>query len=266
MKVYISADIEGITTTTAWEETDRNHLSSQPHLQQMTDEVLAVIEGAKNAGATEIVVRDAHDTARNIDFMKMPDGVTLIRGWRGAPYSMVDCIDSSFDAALFVGYHSPASRMGNPMSHTNTLRAAYIKINNIITSEFLLYSFAAALEGVPSVFLSGDKMLCEDSASLHPSLITCPVKECMGNMTINYPVKDTIRKIRELSEKALKQDLSSALVKLPDYFDVEVCFKEHQSAEKAAWFPNVSRKSDCVVTFSSNDYFEILRTILWILG
>jgi len=265
MKVFISADIEGITTTTIWDEADRSHASYPLHAKQMTKEVLACIQGAKDAGATEIVVKDAHDSAVNIDPTRMPSGVTLLRNWTGHPYMMVDGIDNTFDAAMFIGYHSSAGRIGNPLSHTLSTKHVYLKINGAIASEFMLYSYACALEGVPAVFLSGDKMLCDDFKDLHPRLITCPVKEGLGAMTMNYSTEDTLKNIKELSQKALTQDLKNALVKLPGHFTAEIYFKEHQYAEKASWFPGVIKISDNIVTFHSDSFFEILRTVKWIV-
>ena len=265
MKVFISADIEGITTTTVWNETDSTHNSYGPHAKQMTEEVLACIEGAKKAGAKTIVVKDAHGSALNIDPLRVPSGVTLIRHFSGHPYIMVEGVDNTFDAAMFIGYHSSASRIGNPMSHTNYLSLNHIKINGVIASEFTLYSYACALEGVPTVFLSGDKMLCDDFKNLHPKLITCPVKDGIGSMTMNYSPQDTLQSIKQLSEKALKQDLKSALIKLPASFKVEFSFKEHTHAEKVSHFPGVKRESDTVITFKSDNFYEVLRTVRWIL-
>jgi len=264
MKVFISADIEGITTTTVWDETEPTHASYPLHAKQMTEEVLACVQGAKNAGATEIVVKDAHAYALNIDPTRMPSGVTLLRNWSGHPYMMAEGIDKTFDAAMFIGYHSSAGRHGNPMSHTISTKHVYIKINGVIISEFFLYSYACALEGVPTVFLSGDKMLCDDFKNLHPNLITNPVKEGVGALTKNYSVEDTLRNIKELSEKALKQNLKESLIKLPSHFDVEVYFKEHQQAERVSWFPGVSRAAGNIVTFQSDNFFEVLRTLYWI--
>ena len=265
MKIFISADIEGITTTTTWDETKPSHDSYGPHAKQMTEEVLACIEGAKKAGAETVVVKDAHGSMMNIDPLRMPSGVTLIRHYSGHPYIMVEGVDKTFDAAMFIGYHSSASRIGNPLSHTNYLSLNYLKINGVIASEFLLYSYACALEGVPTVFLSGDKMLCDDFKDLHPSLVTCPVKDGLGAMTMNYSTLDTLQKIKVLSEKSLKQDLKSALVKLPDHFNVEFNFKEHMHTEKVSHFPGIKRQSDTVITFESDSFYEVLRTVRWIL-
>ena len=265
MKVFISVDIEGITTTTVWNETDNDHASYAPHAAQMTNEALACVEGAKKAGASEIVIADAHGGGLNIDPARMPSGVTLIRGWSGHPYCMVEGIDNSFDAAMFIGYHGPASRAGNPMSHTISGEQVYIKLNGVLASEFVLFSYAAALEGVPTVFLSGDKTLCEDSKNLHPKLITNAVKDGTGSMTRNYSTEDTLKNIKELSEKSLKQDLKNALVKLPERFELEICYKEHTKAEKVSWYPGVTRINDITVSFTSDNYFEILRAIRFII-
>ena len=264
MKVFISADIEGVATTTVWDETNPTHGSYALHAKHMTEEVLACIRGASKAGAKEIVVKDAHGPATNIDPTRMPSGVTLMRGWQGHPYMMAEGIDKTFDVAMFIGYHSSAGRMGNPMSHTFS-PCNYLKINNVLASEFLLYSFACALEGVPTVFLSGDRMLCDDFRDLHPRLITCPVKDGIGAMTINYSAEDALRSIEELSEKALRQDMSNALVKLPDYFQAEICFKDHALAEKASYFPGVKKDSDTIITFGSQSLYEVLQTIVWIM-
>jgi len=265
MKVFISADIEGITTTTLWDDVRSTHPSYPPHAKQMTDEVLACISGAKKAGAKEFLVRDAHAGGNNIDPLRMPNGVSLLRSWSGHPYSMSEGVNKSFDAAMFIGYHSTAGRAGNPLSHTiSGARFHTIKINGTPASEFLLFSWACALEGVPTVFLSGDKTLCEDYKDLHPKLITCQVKDGVGATTINYPIEETLKNITELSEKALSQDLSHALTKLPSHFEVEIEYKSHVMAHKASWYPGVTIKNDTTVTFQSDNFFEILRTIQWI--
>ena len=129
MKVYISADIEGVTNVTNWDETELYHDAHAAAKKQMTREVLAACRGSLAAGAEEIVVKDAHDSARNIIAEEMPDEVTLIRGWTNAPESMMAGLDSSFDAVIYIGYHSGAYYDGNPLAHTMNTQNNYIKIN-----------------------------------------------------------------------------------------------------------------------------------------
>ena len=68
----------------------------------MTDEVRIVCQAALEAGADEIVVKDGHGDATNIDFTAMPEGVTLIRGKSGHPYNMMFGLDETFDGVLYV--------------------------------------------------------------------------------------------------------------------------------------------------------------------
>ena len=264
MKIFISADMEGITTTSFWDETRADKIEYEKHAQQMTKEVVAACEGAILAGATEIVVKDAHGIGDNIDITQLPECVKLIRGSSGHPYSMVFGIDRSFNAAMFIGYHSAASRSGNPLSHTETLKSVYVKLNGQLCSEFMLYSYAAALEGVPTVFLSGDKMLCDDYTNFHPKLITCPVKEGFGESTINYNPKQTLRSIKESVETALRQDLNEAVIHLPDYYELEICYKNHTDAQRYSFFPGVEKINDNTVIYKTDNYFELLRAFAFI--
>ena len=72
MKIFISADIEGVTGAADWNETDKAHADYSEFREQMTAEVVAACEGAIKAGAQEVWVRDAHDSARNIIAAKLP--------------------------------------------------------------------------------------------------------------------------------------------------------------------------------------------------
>jgi len=161
MKVYISVDIEGVTGVTAWSETELGNSDYAQFALQMTKETTAACEGAIAMGASEIFVKDAHDSARNIDMTKLPKCVKLSRGWANCPDSMMAGIDETFDAAIFIGYHAGAGYDGNPLSHTMNTNNNYMMVNGEMASEFVLNSYAAARYGVPVVFVSGDKMLLQ---------------------------------------------------------------------------------------------------------
>jgi len=266
-KVFISADIEGIANTTLVRETHKDDPGYyNPAAVQMTNEVVAACEGAIAAGAEYILIRDGHGTGCNIDVSRIPDCAEIIRNWSGHPYSMAYGIDSSFDAAMFVGYHSAAGREGNPLSHTMTGSPLWIKINGVKVSEFRLYSWACALEGVPTVFLSGDQMLCDDSADIHPNLVTVATKSGYGGMTRSPSTKVACDRIREGAEKALKQDLSNALCKLPEHFTFQVCYKDHTLATKKSYFPGFKKIDDNTIEMITDNYFDILTALQFILS
>src|SRR5689334_13641392 len=118
MKLYLSADIEGITGIAHWDEADKAHADYRWFQDRMNREVAAACEGALLGGARAITVKDAHGSGRNLLPDRMPAPVALIRGWSGHPYSMMQELDDSYAAVAFVGYHSPSTSGGHPLSHT----------------------------------------------------------------------------------------------------------------------------------------------------
>src|SRR5690606_23436521 len=83
----------------------------------MTAEALAAIEGARAAGATEVLVADSHGSMQNLLIERLPDDVRLVRGTE-RPLGMMHGIDSTFHAAVFVGYHSATTNPEGVRAHT----------------------------------------------------------------------------------------------------------------------------------------------------
>ena len=265
MRVFISADIEGTAFTTCWDETEKGKQGYEAAAAEMTREVRAAVDGALAAGATEIMVNDAHDSGMNIDPAAMPSCVTLIRGWSGSPLGRVDGIDEGFDAAMFVGWHAAAGRCGNPLSHTMSTKVFRITLNGLPCSEFLLYSWACAMKGVPTVLLCGDQTLVNDSAALHPALKTVAVKDGLGGLTRCMSPARAEAEIRAAAEAALRQDLTGACVRLPERFDLAITYKNHKDAVRAGFFPGMTRVDDSTVTMTADSLTEILRAVWFVV-
>jgi D-amino peptidase len=264
MKVYISADIEGVTGVTHWSETDLEKRDSAAFREQMSAEVQAACEGAVAAGASEILVKDAHDTGRNIAPSKLPKEVRLIRGWSGHPYGMMQELDKSFDAVVMIGYHSRAGAETNPLAHTMAGSVVYgIRLNDRNASEFLLNSHTAGLVGVPVAFVSGDKGLCEEVKAVNPNIGTVAVKEGIGSSTVSIHPEIAVARIREGATAALKSDLTKCLIRLPKHFSAEIIYKNHFDAYRYSFFPGAALKEPFVVHFETDDYFEVLRFLIF---
>jgi len=267
MKIFICADIEGVCLTNHRDDVLTGESGYAQACELMTREVAAACLGAIEAGANEITVNDAHGGGRNIDVTKLPQNVSVLRGWSGHPYLMVDGIDSSYDAALFVGHHNAAGAEGNPLAHTiHGGSVARMTLNGRLASEFMLFSYACALEGVPTVFLSGDKELIEASADLHPMLVGVPTKDGLGGMTKCYPVEQVLDDIKAGTRKALGQNLKLGRIELPGTFELEVTHKSHLTTCSVQHYPGVERISVNTVRYKSDSYYEILRAIKFILA
>lgn len=261
MKVYISADIEGITGTTTWDETEKNNQSYNIASLQMTKEVNACCLALNKVGVDEIIVKDAHDSGRNIDHNALPKNTRLVRSWSGSIFSMVEGLDESFDAIIFIGYHSPASSPSNPLSHTMSLKVSKITINGQIASEFLIHAYIAEYFKVPIAFLSGDKGLCDEVKKYNPNIATVAVKEGIGNSTINIHPELAL----ELIEASVIELFSKPLINnnkdLPKYLTVDVEYYNHSDAYRYSMYKGVSQVNEKTIQFKSDDYIDILRFI-----
>jgi len=264
MKIYISADIEGITGIVHWNETEKLKSDSQEFCNQMTKEVKAACGTAINFGVKEIWIKDAHDTGRNIIASILPKEAKLIRGWSEHPFLMVQELDKSFDALMMIGYHSFGSSSENPLSHTlNPLELNYIKINNKLASEFLIYSYAAATFDIPVIFISGDLGVCAEAKALNKNIKTVAVNKGVGNSIISIHPQLAVERIKEGVESALKGDINQCKISLPEYFKVELSFKKHWKAFKISFYPGMKQISSTNVLFETDNYFDVLRMLLF---
>ena len=265
MKVFISADIEGVNNIATWDETDNRSSEYQYFRKQMTEEVAAACRAAKEAGATEIFVKDAHDSARNLILKDLPEYIKLHRGWEGAPCSMMAGLDESFDAVMFIGYHSPASSDGNPLSHTMNLRNQYVKINGILTSEFYINALYASYLGVPIAFLSGDKELTRIVKETNSNIETVVTKEGSHGAVVSRHPNITNQEIFDTVKVALTKDLKENIVELPKHFVVEIQYKKFNDAFNASFYPGCKQISSDTVQFETDDYYEVVRALKFIL-
>lgn len=260
MKLFISSDIEGTTGITAWDETDWGSARNSYFLSQMTREVCAACDGAVEAGCSEIWVKDAHDSARNIIPDGLPEQAKLLRGWIGDLHCMMGGINrDKFDAAAMTGYHSWASGEGNPLSHTMTTSVYQVKINGTLAPEFMINSYIAGYYNIPVVFLSGDKALCEFAKTLIPAITTVAVNEGIGKGVLSINPKLAVRMIKEGMYSALSGDISKCAVEMPDTFTMDITYRNHGDAFQYANYPGVERLSTTENRFKANDWFEVMK-------
>ena len=259
MKIFITADIEGVTGATNWDETDQTNRYYSELREQMTAEVNAACEGVLSAGASEIWVKDAHGWGCNLIAAKLPREVRLVRAWSGHPFAMMQELDASFDAALVVGYHSHAGSGGSPLAHTMTGNMTYFKINEQTVSEFVVSAYTAGLVGVPVVFLSGDEQLCRDAQAFLPNLTTVAVKSGSGDSTASIHPHLALERIRAGVGSALKGDLNESKVPMPAHFSVELGYRNHADAYRNGFYPGARQSGAHSVQFETDDYFEVLR-------
>jgi len=267
MRVYISADIEGIAGMVSWDEADPGKRGYEEFRDRMTDHVVAGCEGAIAAGATEILVKDAHFYGRNIIADRLPRIARLSRGWSGHPLMMVEGVDGGFDAAMMIGYHSRAGSGGTPQAHTmSSSKIVLMEVGGIPISEFHLYGWAAGLYGVPVTMVSGDLGLCGEVALANPNIRTVAVHRGLGGSTVALHPAEAGDRIRTTAEESLAGDLAKCLLPPPKKPTLRIRYREAAQAFKAGFYPGAGPIDDHTVEFDTNDYFEVLRAVLFLLG
>ncbi len=264
MKIYLSADIEGTAGIVDWKEASADHPQYAYFQRQMTREVAAACQGALEAGAHDILVRDAHDSARNIIPTELPQQTRLFRGWSDGTDLMMACLDESFDAVLFTGYHAAAYSDGNPLSHTMSLKVQSLRLNGRLVSEFDINAMIAASRGVPVYFLSGDAWLCHAAKEIVPSITTVATNEGFGAAAITMHPDIAVKQIRDGVKSALKSSIPH-LYPMPERFQFDICYKEHVPAKKAACYPGVQQLDAKTVVYETADFHQAITALFWIL-
>jgi D-amino peptidase len=266
MKIFISADIEGIAGVTLEDECNPEKPASHEYQRRMTEHVAAACEGALAAGAAGILVKDAHWNAQNIDGAALPREARLVKGWSGHPLCMVQEIDATFDAAMFVGYHDRAGSGGNALAHTLAgSRIARMELNGRPVAEYHVNAYAAAIFDVPVVMLSGDEKLCTDAREFCPGITTVPVMSGSGASSTSLHPDEARERIRAGAEASIREGAAACRLEMPDRFDLRVRYSKARFAYGKSFYPGAELVDDVTVAFSTRDYFEVMRALAFII-
>lgn len=258
-KMFISADIEGTAGIVNWDETEKSKADYGYFAAQMTAEVAAAAQGANAAGFGYVLVKDAHDSARNIDPGKLPEYCDIFRGWTGDPFCMMAGLDGSFEGVVFTGYHSGGGSNTNPLSHTmdTSLRAIYL--NGERCCELWINSLTAAYVGVPVFAVSGDKGLCEWMGTKNPNIRTVAVSEGRGAGSLSVHPAVAARRIQQAVEQGASQAPSACMFPMPNRFRLEISYIKHTAAFRNSFYPGAAQIGPNTVAFETDDWYEALR-------
>jgi D-amino peptidase len=270
-KIFISVDMEGIWGVVHSEQVTAGSAEYASARKWMAEDVNAVVEGLLEGGATEIVVNDSHGSMRNIIADAIHPKASLVTG-SPKPLSMMQGIDPSFDACIFVGYHARAGTTASILDHTissATVRA--IRINNQELPEMGINAAIAGYYRVPVIMLSGDVETCAQARTLLGSeVVTAPVKEAIGRQAARlFPAEEARRRLKEAAREALSKKSKIPLFRLNPPFEFEVEFLNSFQTEQPMLLPQVKRLNPRAVAFTSSDYlegFKLMRAIIALAG
>ena len=263
LKVYISADMEGVWGVVHSDQTSPESPEYGPARKWMTDDDNADIAGLFEAGATEVVVNDSHGGMRNMIADALDPRAFLISG-SPKTLSMMQGIDGTFQACLFIGYHAKAGTEAAILDHTISSSVVYsIRVNGREMPELGLNGAIAGYFNVPVIMVSGDTALCGQAKSvLGTGTVGVAVKDAVGRYAAKMVPRDDARRLlKEGAKEALLKcaSVKPFVVQPPCRFELE--FHTSGQAEVAWLVPGVTRADARTAVFSNGDYLEGFRLL-----
>ena len=257
MKVFILTDLEGPAGINGRGDspvgnTTLNRPTAEPAL---VNEVNAVCEGLVAAGAEEIVVLDGHGGSNSIDIMKLHPKVSLMQIGNSMP---VVNLDSTYDAFIQIGAHSMEHTDGY-MCHTfNSHAVQELRLNGELIGEIGISSYLATYFGVPTIMVSGDDTACHEArALLGDNLEVVPTKSSINRYsTVNYPVQEVYRNLRETAERALRKLSEFKCLEMPEYCKLTsrfMCPNQANAGEKLGF----ERLDEFTIMYQSDDFADV---------
>ena len=297
MRLFLSVDMEGTTGLERLEEIFRGLPGYDTFRELMAGDTNAVIRGAIEGGATEIVVSDSHGYMCNIYPNDLTPGVLLKRGLLNRQWCQMKTFDASFDAVIMIGYHAKAGSSDAILAHTWITGFRDVRVNGLSVPEPALNGYLAGAFGVPVVMLGGDDFVAKEAYPVLGDIHYVQVKESLGFFKGKHlPIDKSRALLRDTARAAVRSfskippikcelpvtievDLSADPVNDPalvaradDNFrfidlsvpgaikplsDVDLILRTH---------PQVSSPKTGTVSFTCSDYPTAYRTLYSILG
>jgi D-amino peptidase len=259
-KLYISVDMEGVVGVVTGDHLGPAGFEYQKAREFMTREVVAAIEAAKQEGVTEILVSDSHGNGENLLIEMLPKDVMIVRSWP-RPLMMMEGIDSTFDAAIFLGYHAGTTNPNGVRAHTiSSARLADVRLNGRSMLEAGINAAIAGHFGVPVIMISGDDAAIAEAQSVIGDIEGAVVKwsysfHSAKSMTpaaaydlIGEKVRAALRRLDQFEPLVLATPVT-----------LDVKFKSYRPSQLLAYLPIVERTDSHSVRYVGQNIIEISK-------
>lgn len=265
MKLYISVDMEGIAGVVTRDHVSTTGKDYEKYRKYMTLEVAAAVKAALEAGVDYVLVNDSHGGMTNLLFDHLPsENVEIITGGL-KPAVMMEGIDSSFDAAFFIGYHAKKHTAGAIMDHTISGRSInYVKINGVEASEFYINAAVAGHYDVPVALVTGDDKITSEAKKVVENIEVVTVKYGISRYAARHLHPEKARRlIAEVTKRALSKVRKGEIkpLKVKEPVELEVFFTDSSIADVVSLVPGVKRVSGSVVKYEAQDIIEAYKLL-----
>lgn len=257
LKVYISVDMEGIAGVVTADQLGPQGFEYERFRNFMTEEALAAVRAAKAAGATGIVVADSHGNGESLLIEKFPRDVRIVRSWPREG-GMMGGLDSSFSAAIMIGYHASASSPAGVRAHTySSATFTRVALNGQDVGEGEMGAAQAGALGVPVVLISGDDVATAELQKRIPNMVTVETKKALSfHSAMTITPAESVARIEAGVRDALARmkDVKPYVISKP--VTVELSYKHYATAETMALLRSVKRIGSRTIQFVAQDIAE----------
>jgi D-amino peptidase len=260
MKVFISVDMEGVACVTHYDHVKLEGGTYEQARHWMTAEANAAIKGAFEAGANEIVVSDGHGTMHNLIPDELHEDITLVQGIP-RPLLMMEGLDSSFDAAFFIGYHARAGDPFGTLAHSFSGQHIHeIRLNDDPVSEAVFNAAVAGHFDVPVVMIAGDDALAEEIEKKLPWVERVVTKWALSSTSARSLTPKTSQETIRITTKTALDDIKNKQVfKISTPITVDVEYKKPIFVYLVSSVPGMETTSGVSVQFSAQDMIEVTK-------
>jgi len=250
-KVFISADMEGISGISGSDQLSASGAEYNRSRRLMADDVNAAIRGSLAGGATEIVVNDSHGSMRNLRIEDLHPAARLI-SHSFKRYGMMQGLDETFDAVIFVGYHAKAGSERGVFAHTGSGVVRDVRVNGRSLGEGGLNTLVAGWYGVPVVLVTGDDVAVAEVQASAPGVRTVAVKRAVNPRAVELrPLEEVRREIEEAAMAAVSAATRTAPAREAAY-NVELQLQNTLIPEVAEILPGMTRPARDTIAFTSD--------------
>jgi D-amino peptidase len=258
--VYISVDLEGISGINGEDQTGPGGAEYGRARKLMAEDANAAIRGAFEGGATEVLVNDSHGGQRNLLPEDLDPRARLI-SHSFKRYGMMEGLDETFDAVLFVGYHAKADAPRGLFAHTGSGVVRDLQINGRSVGEGGMNAALAAWYGVPVVLVTGDDVAVAEVKESAPGARGVVVKRAINVRAVELrPLAETRRDIQAAARDGV-QNAKKPPRERPAAYQVRLQFRNFTTAEIASAFSEISTPAPDTVQFSRATMPEAYRLI-----
>lgn len=267
LKIYISADMEGVVGAVTGDQLGPDGFEYQRFREFMTAEVNACIEAARAAGVDEFLVSDSHGNGQNLLLERLPDDVQVVRSWP-RPLSMMAGIDDTFDGVILLGYHASTANERGVRAHTfSSANVTGFRLNGTSMSEGGMSAAIAGHFGVPVIMVSGDHIAVAETQVIVGDVEGAVVKWASGfHSARTLTPKAAYQVIRERTRAAIERIDEFEPYVLETPVEMELSLKHYRPIELLAYLPGVERVTSHTIRFTGDDILQVSKFLTFALS